>query len=81
MDEQGVKTLQLRLNTLANTRKSMARLLRMRLREELDREVFRDLCYGFSAYCQIWKLEQDSDFEKRLETVENRMDERRNEYA
>lgn len=56
MTEQGATTDsattggQLRLNSLENSRRSFARIIRMYIRGEIDRITYRDLCYGLSAF-------------------------------
>mgnify|MGYP007123703269 CR=1 FL=1 len=69
-DTQGLETAQLRLNTLENSRKSFARIIRLYARGELDRVLFRDLTYGFTGYLAYWKLEKDIEIESRLDAIE-----------
>ena len=72
-DDKGVENAQFRLNTVENTRKSMGRLIRMYLRDEVEREVFRDAIYGFSAYLSAWKLGKDDSIEQRIKILEQQL--------
>ena len=62
--------MRLTLNSVPNTRKTLARLLRARHSGEIDREVFRDLCYGFQTFLQVYRLETDLRLEERLDKIE-----------
>jgi len=84
MDGQGIDTdiaptttlggvnIQLRLNSLENSRKSFARLIRMYLSDEMDRVMFRDLVFAMSGYLGYWKTELETDIEERLTALEER---------
>lgn len=78
MTEQGATTDsattggQLRLNSLENSRRSFARIIRMYIRGEIDRITYRDLCYGLSAFLGYWKTELETDIEERLTALEER---------
>ncbi len=84
MDGQGIDTdiaptttlggvnIQLRLNSLENSRKSFARLIRMYLSDEMDRVMFRDLVFAMSGYLSYWKTELETDIEERLTALEER---------
>ena len=67
----------LRLNSLENTRKSYARILRMYARGELLPAFFRNLVYGMTGFLSYWKLEADLEIEKRLEAIERRLEQGR----
>ena len=69
-DSTGLETAQLRLNTLENSRKSFARIIRMYSRGEIGRILFRDLAYGFTGFLSYWRLEKDTEIEARLEAIE-----------
>jgi len=81
MDGQGVATdsqperglnIQLRLNTLENSRRSFARIIRMYLSDELGRVRFRDLVFALGGYLGYWKVEMETDIEDRLTALEER---------
>ena len=81
MDGQGIDTdsqpeggvnIQLRLNTLENSRKSFARIIRMYLSDEMDRVMFRDLIFALGGYLGYWKTELETDIEERLTALEER---------
>lgn len=61
----------LRLNTLQNTRRSLARLVRMRARAEIEDADYKSLVYGISHLAQFFKLETEQEYAKRLEAVED----------
>lgn len=67
---------QLRLNTLANARRTYARILRARFNEEIDRETYRDLVYGFSTFIGMWKLESMESLQERMDAIEATLKER-----
>ena len=58
------------LNTLENSRKTYARLLRKYAAGELDRTVFRDLCYGLTGYLAYFRTEIEL---KELRELEERI--------
>lgn len=60
---------QIRLNTLENTRKSYARILRAYNKDELSENKFRNLCYGLSGYLSYFKLIKDLDIEKDIKEI------------
>jgi len=70
-DEQS--RLRLPLDTIEATRKSLSRIMRLRLRNQIDRETFRDLVYAFSALNTTWKLQVAEDFEQRLADLEAKL--------
>ena len=49
----------------------MGRLIRMYLRDEVDRVTFRDAIYGLAAYLSAWKLEKDDSIEQRIAVLES----------
>jgi hypothetical protein len=52
------------------TRKTLARLLRMRFRGELGSELFRDLIYGANTILGYDRLLADLRIEERLDALE-----------
>ena len=66
----GGQNIQLRLNTLENSRKSFGRIIRMYMRGEIDRTTFRDLAYGMTAFLGYWRTEREFDIEERLAALE-----------
>ena len=72
----GLENCQLRLNSLENSRRSFARIIRMYARGEIDRNVYRDLCYGLTGFLSYWKLEKDCQIEDRLDAIEKAIDQK-----
>lgn len=71
----GVKIQKLRLNTLTNTRKTFARILRMYASKKIrSRLFFRDLIYALSRYSEMFKMEISEDLQRRLDDIERRLD-------
>lgn len=68
--------MQLRLNSLPNTRRTFARLLRARMNGELDQKTYRDMIYGMSVFSQFWKLEATEELQERLDALEDLLQER-----
>ena len=62
------------LNSLENTRKTYARILRKYAAGELNRVVFRDLVYGLTGYLAYFRTEIElhelRELEERLSEVE-----------
>lgn len=58
--------VQLRLNTIENSRKSLARIIRARMDGRLPEGDFRSATYGLSVLLGFFKEEQDSDTRKML---------------
>lgn len=67
-------TVRLTLNTVTNSRLTLGRLMRARVAGKIDRELFRDLCYGFEKQLQYWKLEADLRIEGRLDAIEAKLE-------
>ena len=63
-------TMNLRLNSLQNTRKTLARLLREFNAGKIDEGRYKGLIYGLSILLQFWKAEQAAELEARLEAIE-----------
>lgn len=67
----------LALNTVANTRKTIAKLLRdFNERDEddpLDRQDYRLLLEGLKQLLQAYRVEGDLKYEDRLRAVEDRL--------
>lgn len=62
--------MKLQLNTLANARKSYARIMRMMAAGQIDPNLFRTLVYGFTGYLAYIKSEQENEILARLEKLE-----------
>lgn len=60
----------LALDSAASTRKTLARLIRLRFRGELDSATFRDLFYGANTLLGYDKLLADLRIEERLDALE-----------
>ena len=68
LEERGgaAMSLKLRLNTIENSRKSLARLVRLRGRNEITDSDYRALVYGLSSLLAYWKLETDTAIQKDI---------------
>ena len=64
------KGMKLQLNTVANSRKSFARIIRMMAAGELDGNLFRALVYGMTGYLSYIKTEQENEIIERLDKLE-----------
>ena len=62
--------VKLRLNSLNNTRLSMARITRLYTAGEIEHQTYRNLYYGFSILLQAHKLEREDEIIKRIEELE-----------
>ena len=67
--------MKLQLNTVKNTRNSMARVMREYTRGQIEHVTFRNLVYMFSQLIAIHRLEKDIDIEKRLLELEQKINE------
>jgi hypothetical protein len=67
-----VKEKRLALNDYRAARHSLARVLRMRFRNEIDSATFRDMVYGLHCLLGFDKLQKETELEKRLTELENR---------
>lgn len=63
----------LRLASLKSTRQTFARLLREYAAGRVDRDTFRDLCYGLGGFLAVFSKEIDNDFDDRLTKIEERL--------
>ncbi len=64
------KGFKLQLNTLVNSRKSFARIIRMMAAGQIDPVLFRNLVYGMTGYLSFLKMEQENEIIERLEKLE-----------
>jgi hypothetical protein len=60
------------LNDYKSARHSLARILRMYFRKEIDTEHFRNLCYGLNILLSFDKFEKETELERRLGELENK---------
>lgn len=60
---------QLRLNSLANCKKSYCRLLRGLMNDEVDESKARAAAYLLNGILQYWRLESDLQIEEELEAI------------
>ena len=65
--------MKLQLNSVKNTRNSMARVTREYTGGKIDHVTFRNLVYMFSQLTNIHRLEKDIEIEKRLKDLENKI--------
>lgn len=68
--------MQLRLNTLENSRKSYARVIREYQAGNIEDQQARTLGYLLSGLLSYWRLESDLRVEERLEKIERALEER-----
>lgn len=64
----------LALDSAASTRKTLARLVRLRFRGEIDSATFRDLFYGANTLLGYDKLLADLRIEERLDALETALE-------
>jgi len=55
------------LNTLENTRKTFARVIRAYARGNMTERNYRSLVYGLSQYVNVWKVQIDYEEFRELE--------------
>lgn len=60
----------LRLRTVHATKNTFARIIREYSAGNLDHDTFRNLIYGLSQYQVYLKLEDQTEFEKRVQRLE-----------
>jgi hypothetical protein len=66
------KEKRLALNDYKAARHSLARILRMRFRGEIDSATFRDMVSGLHCLLGFDKLQKETELEKRLGELENK---------
>jgi hypothetical protein len=66
------KEKRLALNDYKAARRSLARVLRMRFRGEIDSATFRDMVYGLHCLLGFDKLQKETELEKRMSELENK---------
>ena len=60
----------LRLSTLTQTRKSLARVVRMYARMELPREYFKALVHGLNSLVAAWRTEYELvDVQRQIDEI------------
>jgi len=64
--------LRMPLSTVQATRRSIARLMRFRLRNMIDSATYRDVLYGMGMYIQILKLAIEENHEERIKALEEK---------
>ena len=65
--------MQLRLNSLENTRKSFCRILREYEAGRLEDGKARTLGYLLNGILQYWRLERDIRIEEEIETIKEEL--------
>jgi hypothetical protein len=60
------------LGDYKSARHSLARIIRMYFRKELDTEHFRNLCYSLNILLSYDKFEKETELERRMSELENR---------
>lgn len=71
-----LRGVSLRLNTLANTRKTYARLIRAYFAGRLPDRAARTGAFMMSGLIAAFRLEKDLEIEARLEELERRLEQR-----
>ena len=66
----------LRLNSVINVRKSLAKVVRLYARGQLAEARFRSLCYGLSHLLAAFRLEKNIEIEERLKAIEAVLEEK-----
>ena len=61
------------LNTVKNSKNSMARIYRAYTSGKIDHTTFRACIYFFSHYISMLRLEKDIEIEKRLIEIESKI--------
>ena len=64
----------LRLNSLPNARRSLAKIIRMYSRGLITSAMFRDLVYGLSHLIGAFKTEKSLEIEDRLARIEEALE-------
>ena len=64
-----------RINTKSHesTRISLGRLLRSYQKGEIESQTFRDMIYGMNLLLGFFRLDLESDVERRLELIEEKL--------
>ena len=62
-----------KIETLAESRRELARLIKAYYRQELDSTTFRNLVYSFSVLLNYHKTETEQEIEKRLTELEQKV--------
>lgn len=63
----------LRLNTVENSRRTLAAMIREYHKGNLEESNFRALVYGMSKLLEFFRVEKDLEIEKRLEEIESKL--------
>ena len=66
--------IRLRLNTLSNARKSLARVTRMYAAGDLPAADARTLAYLHTQLLGYFRLEKDIEIERRIDEIERRLE-------
>ncbi len=62
--------LKLRLNSISNVRRSMAKIIRLTLRNEIEESLGRTISFQIQTLCAIYKTEAELDLHRRLADLE-----------
>lgn len=62
------------LDTLEDSRKSFARVIKAYGAGEISENMGRALTYMLSNYLNYWKLEKDLEIEERLDRIEEKIE-------
>lgn len=60
---------QMRLNTLSNSRKTFASLIRRYQKGLIEAEEYRNLVVGMKGFLGYWALEKNIEIEKEIEAI------------
>ena len=73
-DRRSGPPIRLRLNTLTNARRSLARVTRLYGAGELSAAEARTLAYLHTQLLGYFRLERDIEIERRIEEIERRLE-------
>lgn len=74
LPKQGHKNIQLRLNNIENSRKTLSKIIRMFNENSMSDNKYRGLVYGMDKLLKYWTLEKDLELEKHLTTLEEKIE-------
>ena len=67
---------QMRLNSLQNSRKTLAKLIRERHQGKMDTETFRSLVNGMNVYLSYWKQAEAVAMENEILEIKEMLQQR-----
>jgi hypothetical protein len=64
----------MRLNTIENSRRTLASIIREFHKGKIDETTFRALVYGMSKLLEYFRIEKELQIEERLDAIEDRLE-------